>query len=104
MSFRELFLRRLTEKVPVSKEVDPAKLQPFSRKDIETGIQLYIHLKALGYTFEDLRNWVEKQRDQERRGRSQSAIREAIHQTRAQKKLLRGGPTKGRIRRAKHGT
>jgi hypothetical protein len=103
MGFRELFLKRLADKHPAPKEINPLKFQAFSRKDIEMSIQLYQHLKNLGNTFEDLINWVDSQRETERRSRARDAIKETIHLTRADRKRLAGGSTKSRQRSERHG-
>ena len=39
--------------------IDPRRMQAFTCRQLETGITVHLHLKALGYTFEDLREYVE---------------------------------------------
>jgi hypothetical protein len=65
------------------------KLQAFSRKDIETALQLYHHLKNMGNTFDDLNAFVEKERRQEQTARVQSAVRSSIYLTREERRHLR---------------
>ena len=34
--------------------VDPDRLHAFTRRDLEVGVTLYLHMKSLGYTFDEL--------------------------------------------------
>lgn len=106
MGFREIFLKRIAEKTamskPVYKEVDPDKLQAFRSRDIETSIQLYLHLKNLGLSFDDLIEYVEKQREVAR-GTPRSMLKETLTQTRAERKRLAGLTPEGQRRRQKNG-
>jgi hypothetical protein len=100
--FREIFLEQLIKarRPAVIREIHPDKMQAFTRKEIESGIQLYQHLKNMGNTFDDLITFIETARRNESTSSVKSAITSAVILTREQRKhmKLRGG-TKGRQRR-----
>lgn len=98
MSFRQIFLEQLAKRrAPVvAKPVDPAKLQAFSKKDLETAIQLYQHLKNMGNTFDDLIIFIEEQRRQQQTATMKSAIQSTIFLTREQRRHLKKGGGKRR--------
>ena len=90
MGFREIFLERLAQKRrPVIKEIRVESLQAFTRKDLETAIQLYQHLKVMGNTFDDLVTFVEDQRRKELTANAKSAIQSTIFLTREQRRHLK---------------
>lgn len=102
MGFREIFLDNLKKRVitPQIRELNPTKLQAFSRKELETAVQLYIHLKNMGNTFDDLIKLLDTQRETELRQRARTAVQKSIGQTRDERKRLKaGGSIKGRQRR-----
>lgn len=66
MSFRERILEQLEIRSAARRTaIDPNRLQAFSRKDIETCVQLYMHLKNLGHTMDDLIRHIQFLRVQE---------------------------------------
>lgn len=105
MSFRELFLERLArrqEKLAsaVFKPIVESHLAAFTRKELETSVQLYRHLKSLGYTVEDLINYMRERRTVETRVSLNEASRVTVGNTREERKRLKaGGSFKGRQRR-----
>ena len=104
--FREIFLEHLIKarRPAVIREIHPDKMQAFTRKEIESGIQLYQHLKNMGNTFDDLIKFIETTRRNDQTARAKSAITSAVILTREQRKhaKMRGG-TKGRQRREQDG-
>lgn len=104
MGFRELLLKRIAEgkPQPVVRDIDPSKLQAFKPKDIETAIQLYSHLRNLGYSFDDLIKFVERQREVAR-GTPRSMLKETLTQTREERKRLAGTTREGQRRRKANG-
>lgn len=102
MSFREFFLNKIAERTTsaVTKNpIDPKRLEAFTRKDLETAVQLYLHLKNMGNTLDDLVAFIEDLRNREQRDRLQSAVRDTIVYTREQRKLMKRG---ARGKRSRH--
>jgi hypothetical protein len=100
MSFREIFLEQIAKrrKVAVARPVDAAKLQAFTRKELETAIQLYQHLKNMGNTFDDLVIFIEDQRRQAMTANVKSAVQSTIFLTREQRRhMKKGGGQRRRV-------
>lgn len=106
MGFRELFLESIMRKVvvkPTSKQMDESVLAAFSRQKIDDTIQFYLHLKNLGFTFDDLIAHVQKIKDQEALSRKKSALQGLKYvTTREERKRMKGVTRKGRKRREQH--
>jgi hypothetical protein len=93
MGFREIFLEQLANKRkrPVVRDISVDKLQAFTRRELETAITLYQHLKNMGNTFDDLIVFIETQRRNEQTAHVQSAVRSAVYLTREQRKHMKKG-------------
>jgi hypothetical protein len=93
MGFREQILERfkIRAREPVTREIDPLRMQAFTRKELETGVNLYLHLNALGHTFADLIEFLEQARRNESTARVQSAVNQQMILTREQRKHLKKG-------------
>lgn len=102
-AFRDLFLRKLLDKPSPVGLVDLTKFEAFSRKDLETAIQIYRHLKARGHTFDDLILRLEHRRQEERRNQSSEGLKAHVSETRDQYKRRKSMSRKDITRRAKHG-
>jgi hypothetical protein len=98
MGFREIFLEQLAKRRtrPGVREILPEKLQAFTKKDLETAIQLYQHLKNMGNTFDDLIVFIEDQRRNEMTAHVKSAVQSTIFLTREQRKHMKKGGGKRR--------
>ena len=99
MGFREIFLEQLARRRPkvTSKPINTDKLQAFSRKDLETALQLYLHLKNMGNTFDDLQAFIDNQRRQQQTAQVRSAVQSTIFLTREQRRhLKKSGGTRRR--------
>ena len=105
MGFREKLLEQfaIRAKKPATKAIDPKRMQAFTRKELEQGINLYLHLKALNHTFEDLREFIELARRQESTERAKTAVKSAYVLTREQRKHARNATRKGLKRRNPNG-
>ena len=58
--------------------INTDQFQAFTRKEIETGIQLYHHLRNLGYTFEELVEFWNAERIREMNTRIPQPVREGM--------------------------
>jgi hypothetical protein len=98
MGFRQIFLEQLAQrqKKAVAKPVRAESLQAFTRKDLETAVQLYQHLKNMGNTFDDLQIFLEEQRRQTQTANVKSAIQSSIFLTREQRRHMKKGGGKRR--------
>lgn len=71
--------KRKTTKAPEAAKPVPInadQLRAFTRKEIETGIQLHHHLKNLGYTFEELVAFWNAERIREMNTRAPQPVRD----------------------------
>lgn len=81
-------------------------LEVFSRRDLETGVQLFLHLQNTGFTFQDLIAYIKLLRQHERENNSAPenvplpVVEDAHTLSRAEKKHLkaRGRRRKNRMR------
>lgn len=98
MGFRQIFLEQLARRHqrPTVREILPEKLQAFTKKDLETAVQLYVHLKNMGNTFDDLIVFIENERRNAQTARVKSAVQSTIFLTREQRKHMKKGGGKRR--------
>jgi len=98
MGFRQIFLEQLANRrnKSVVREILVDKLQAFTRKELETSIQLYQHLKNMGNTFDDLIVFIENERRNAQTARVKSAVQSTIFLTREQRKHMKKGGGKRR--------
>jgi hypothetical protein len=98
MGFRQIFLEQLAQRrvQPVAKQIQLEKLQAFTRKELETSLQLYQHLKNMGNTFEDLAVFIEAERRQAQTASVKSAVQSTIFLTREQRRHMKKGGGKRR--------
>jgi hypothetical protein len=88
MTFRERLLDHL-EISKTIKKIDPKKIEAFTRRDLETAIQLYLHLKRLGHTFDDLIRHIEYLRKRDNRDHEYLEIEAAMKLGREERKHIK---------------
>ena len=90
MSFRDKILEHLQiSKAERAIDLDPKSLEAFSRRDLETCIQLYLHLKKQGFTMDHLVEHIRKLRIVEMSDQAYVELVETYKLDRAARKALK---------------